>query len=308
MVRAATILSVTIVLAVLLAPSASAVEIAKNAGTRGADFLRIEAGARHAALGGTYAAYGTSVFTLFGQPAAIAERTGYEVGLQHNEWVQGISQQYGGFQMPLGSGRVAMTASLLGASGIQRTTDDAFGRFGVSSGTFGVNDYALALHYARIFGGTTAAGAAVRYIRSEMDDVSANGVAIDLGLRRRINPGLTLGASVTNLGQGLKFLRDRSDLPVTGRVGAAYELGRLLFVTDLTYTGSDDLEGMFGAEWKPVEMVALRAGYKTQTRSDLGEGLTAGIGLTVDAITLDYAYVPFGPLGETHRISGSYSF
>jgi hypothetical protein len=282
--------------------------VARSAGTRGAEFLRIDVGARHVAMGGTYAAYGYDVFSLHGQPSAIAARSGYEVGFQHNEWVQGINQEYGGVQGPIGSGRWAITANGLGASNIERTSDDAFGRFGAVNGTFGVQDLAVALHYARPINTRTSAGIALRYIRSSIDNISADGFGVDVGGRFAVSDRFTVGASVTNAGQGLKFLRDRSDLPITARLGGAYNFGRVTVASDLVYAEDDNLEGAFGAEWRVVEMLALRAGYKTQAADDLDEGLTAGLGLNFSGISLDYAYAPFGVLGESHRVSGAVSF
>lgn len=265
-------------------------------------------GARHVAMGGTYAAYGYDVFTLHGQPAAIASRSGYEVGFQHNEWVQGINQEYGGVQGPIGAGRWAITGNGLGASNIERTSDDAFGRFGAVNGTFGVQDIAVALHYARPLNSRSSVGVAVRYIRSRIDNVSADGFGVDVGGRFAVSDQLTLGASVTNAGQGLKFLRDRSDLPITARLGGAYNFGRVTVASDLVYAEEDDLEGTVGAEWRVVDMLALRVGFKSQAADDLDEGLTAGLGLNFSGITLDYAYAPFGVLGESHRVSGAVSF
>lgn len=288
--------------------------VAKNAGTRGSEFLSIDVGGRHVALGGTYAAYGDDVFTVHGQPAALADaapaspRALEEIGFQYNEWVQDISQQYFGLGGSIGPGRWAMTGNILGASGITRTTDDAFGRFGATNGTFGVHDYAVAVHYARRLGTGWSVGAAAKYLRSEIDDVSASGFAVDLGARYRVNDDWTLGASVVNLGQGLKFIRDRSDLPLTGRLGAAWNRGRWLATADLILLHEESLEGAAGIEWRPVDLLSLRAGYKTQLNNDLGEGLTAGLGLHVSNFTIDYGYVPFGPLGDAHRVSARFSF
>lgn len=296
----------------LAAPATSSV--AKNAGTRGSEFLAIDAGGRHVALGGTYAAYGHDVFSAHGQPAAIAdatpERAGYfeEVGFQYNEWVQDISQQYLGFSGSLGPGRWALTVNVLGASDIVRTTDDAFGRFGATNGTFGVQDYAVTGYFARRMGSRWSVGAAAKFLRSEIDDVSASGFAFDLGARYRASEQWTLGASVVNVGQGLKFLRDRSDLPLTGRVGAAWHRGSWLATADVLFADRESVEGAAGLEWRPVDLISLRAGYKTQLNSDLGEGLTAGVGFHVSNFTLDYGYVPFGPLGDAHRVSAGIRF
>ena len=44
-------------------------------------------------------------------------------------------------------------------------------------------------------------------------------------------------------------------------------------------------------------------GRRDKTNQDIGQGLTAGIGYKFGRICLDYAYVPYGDLGDTHRIS-----
>lgn len=295
------------------APGAGA-SIAKNAGTRGADFLRIDVGGRHVALGGTYAAYGGDVFSIHGQPAAIADasrpRSGAfeEVGFQYNEWVQDISQQYIGLSGSLGAGRWALTANILGASDILRTTDDAFGGFGARNGTFGVNDYAVGATYARRMGDRWTAGLSAKFLRSEIDDVSATGFGLDLGARYRVSDQWTLGGSVVNIGQGLKFLNARSDLPLTGRVGAAWQSERWLATADLVLANGDAIDGAAGVEWRPVDLLSLRVGYKTQLNSDLGEGLTAGAGFHLANFSIDYGYVPYGALGDAHRVSARFTF
>lgn len=56
-------------------------------------------------------------------------------------------------------------------------------------------------------------------------------------------------------------------------------------------------------------MLALRLGYKTGPDNRLTEvtntltGLTAGVGLDLKTFQIDVAYVPYGDLGDTYRVS-----
>ena len=59
-----------------------------------------------------------------------------------------------------------------------------------------------------------------------------------------------------------------------------------------------------GAEYMAKKTVALRLGYNG--RNDAGTGLTLGGGLMVRRFALDYAFVPFGDLGNAHRFSFAY--
>ena len=41
---------------------------------------------------------------------------------------------------------------------------------------------------------------------------------------------------------------------------------------------------------------------------DMGSGLTAGFGFRISSLNVDYAFVPYGDLGNAHRFSLSYNF
>jgi hypothetical protein len=74
----------------------------------------------------------------------------------------------------------------------------------------------------------------------------------------------------------------------------------------------------FGTEYWPFSLLALRAGYvgrllsSVVNRGDekIGDllGLGAGLGLKLFGYQMDYSFVPFGDLGEVHRISFSARF
>lgn len=294
-----------LVFLVLLATGASA-DIARRAGTATAQFLRFEQGARHAALGGTYAGYGDDPFSLWGQPAAIGEVEAVTLSAQHSELFQGISQEVVGAGFALGSHKWGVTANFLNAGDFLRTTEDATGNLATSGGFFEARDMGLALHYGRRWSDQVTYGLAIRYIDSEIDDVSASTVAGDLGVRWRPVwvQGLTLGASVTNAGRGLKFLRLRDDLPTTYRIGGAYRERRWMLAVDLLRGIDTDWEAGVGVEIIPTDLLRLRVGYRSQGQ-DTKEGLTAGLGIHWNLLDVDYAYVPFGDLGEAHRVSGT---
>ena len=66
-----------------------------------------------------------------------------------------------------------------------------------------------------------------------------------------------------------------------------------------------------GMEFWVGNVIALRAGYKSH--NDIGSGVTAGIGLSIKEfdysfmpikeIAFNYAYVPYGDLGNNQQVS-----
>ena len=152
-------------------------------------------------MGGTYAGYGDDATTLWGQPAALAEFDRTAITLQHSSLFQGISQEYLGVGLPLGSHRVGLTVNLLNVEDILRTTEDAAGNLASSGGFFEARDLGVAVHYGRRLGDRLSAGGAVRYITSKIDNISASSVGVDLGARYRTQiEGLTMG-QCDNLGR-----------------------------------------------------------------------------------------------------------
>ena len=98
-------------------------------------------------------------------------------------------------------------------------------------------------------------------------------------------------------------------MPTYLRIGAAYrmDLGdahRLLMVLDLNRELSDTFTLHPGIEWSLRDRIAVRLGFNG--RNDAGAGITTGVAWTHRDLGLSYAFVPFGSLGDSHRISLSY--
>jgi hypothetical protein len=125
---------------------------------------------------------------------------------------------------------------------------------------------------------------------------------------------LTFGLAIQNLGQEVKFDNTGDPLPLNIKTGAGYGWfvnDKSVFVTalDINLPRDNDPQFSFGAELQrlmPKDFtVALRGGYKTVSQEKLGglSGLTAGAGVTWRQFALDFAWVPYGDLGDTFRYS-----
>jgi len=289
----------------VLALAAAPARAAKYAGTSGLDFLNLDANARAVALGGAYTALASDANALLYNPAGLGRVSASELTFMHDEYVQGLAQEYMSVATVQGLGA---SVNYLRFGDVTRTRIDAPDG---TLGTFGLSDLALSGGYGRSFlGGTLSAGAGLKYLRESVDDIAASGEAVDAGVMYAPPPapGLTLGASLLNLGPGVRYATQSSPLPTTARLGAAYAFdglgARHVAAFDLTQQRSDALRWGLGFETTVLRMMALRLGFTS--RNDAGLGLTGGVGWAWQALSIDYAFSPYGDLGLAHRISLSF--
>ena len=95
-------------------------------------------------------------------------------------------------------------------------------------------------------------------------------------------------------------------MPMELGIGGGLALGPVNAVLDVIVPVDNTPSLHVGAEYLPVPELAVRLGYRTGPQ-DLGtlgalSGLTAGLGVNVGPISLDYAIAPYGKLGLAHRI------
>jgi len=190
-----------------------------------------------------------------------------------------------------------------------RTKENSLGQYDGTDGRWGASDYAFALSFSHELNRTLAIGGNLKYIKQEIDAYSADAFAIDLGVQTKfINDDITFGASIQNLGTRLKFIEAKTNLPIIYRVGGAYTIvDNFLITGDLVKPNDNDLTFRLGVEYSFNKLLALRAGWNSS--DDLSStGLSAGLGVKYQKISLDYSFEPKKYFGDVHRFSINYSF
>jgi hypothetical protein len=300
------------VLSLVLGFVATALPVrAEAAGSTGATFLELGIGPRAAALGNAYTAIADDVYGMYFNPAGIATVNRQEIGFAHNTLILDLDYNYLAYAYPMrGGGTLALSGIYVDLGVVDRREVGAGGASTASLGSASGYDFSFSASYARTLSRFVDLGATVKVINETLDNYSANAIAIDLGAKWRPPvPGLTLGVSISNLGSSLKFVRSNDELPITLRLGAAYKTPNKRFGLsgDLVYTKNQDMEGGVGAEfWVWPEHIVLRGGANSQ--NDAGSGASIGAGFHWNDVAVDYAYVPFGDLGDQNLISVGYKF
>lgn len=121
-------------------------------------------------------------------------------------------------------------------------------------------------------------------------------------------PKLSAGLVIQNIGTKIKFMSEGDPLPLNIKLGGVYKLLKddtLTLALDVNKPIDNEINLHIGGEYWATDMIVLRLGYKTTTVGNLGalSGLSMGLGFKWLRYGIDYAWVPYGDLGNTHRFS-----
>lgn len=289
------------------------------AGTTAAAFLKIPAGARAQGLGGSHVAAAADSEAMFWNPAGLARLE--KAGLSDASFGYGalLETSYAGtmaYARPLSADRGAFGVSLTYFS---QSSIQGYGVRGDPEASFTPKDYALSGAYGRKLG-RVLLGGGLKVIRSELADVSGTGFAADFGVQSErvtdVGEGaLDLGASILNFGPPLKMGSSSDPLPCILRGGSLWHISPTVnALLDGNFPVDGDPFVGFGLEADlPVQesfKASFRGGYNTRNASDIEglAGMSLGFGVTVYRFRLDYAWVPMGDLGSTHRVTMGLKF
>lgn len=306
--------------ALLAALPAAPAHAAGSAGATPFNFIFLDADARPVALGGAYAALAGDANALLYNPAGLGALKSHQLTLMHSQYFQGITQEYAAFAYNVGendqynenrygngyTGRRqgwGVMLNTLSFGAIQRTTLSNPDGTGLSN--FGLRDSVVAFGYGAQVRPGLSVGAAVKGFYETVDNAALSAPAADAGLLYApASLPLSFGFAAQNLGPGARTRGSSGTepLPATVRAGAAVFVGQgglLSFDVVETRGGRPTIHA--GAEYAAFDRLALRAGY--DGKNEAGPGVTAGLGVLLPGASVNYAFVPFGVLGDAHRIS-----
>ncbi|OVE75274.1 hypothetical protein BVX98_07990 [bacterium F11] len=276
-----------------------------DSGTTGANFLKIGVGARGLAMGEAYSAKGKGVEALYWNPANLVDMGRPELMISHNPMVENTSLNQLALAFHRGKFGVGLGMSLISHGTIKRF-DGGGNRIGSfdASDQFGVVGFAYGGEGFRL-------GLAGKWFKSEIAGISADGMAGDVGMSflSPLSSRIRHAFVARNFGSSVSFINQEDDLPLTFLFGNAVSIGTgFSFTLDVGSIKGPGAVVASGIEWKPLnkgsDHLAFRGGYNTRrNEAEKLSGASLGMGLTFFETSIDYAWVPFGELGDSHSVT-----
>ena len=251
------------------------------------NFAQISPGARQISLANSDVALANDVFTLFNNPAGLAQLNWKEVGIYYSPAPFGLTE--------LSNGYVAYQQPF------------SFGSLGIGGMTYGFDLYReskIILGYSYNYENIFFVGAAINYHSYSIQNYGSTGVFyINLGALVYILDNLRWGFSTSNVNRAT--VADTDDqIPMILSTGFSFDILKNFSLNveiekDIRYNPSIQ----FGIDYDIIQYLSLRIGSGTNPSK-----FTAGVGINYSIVSLDYAFFTHTDLGLTHQVGIILSF
>ena len=279
--------------------------------------LKVDQGARMAAMGGSFVAISDDINAIFSNVAGLThiERAAFTLG--YTRWLLSDHMFTGGFAYSTPQGTFGLNVVSFRPEPFEENT--IFQPQGTGREP-DLGSISIGVAYARKLTDKLSFGALVRWTQETLDTDRLS--ALDLSVSTLFYTGfrsLRLGMAFENLGRDKTLIEQTARMPVTFSVAAAMEIvgqkgePMYLTVTGENYYATDLAQAQYrvGGELWFQDAFALRGGYKINFDE---ESYTLGVGVKFQPaegrdIRADFAYADFGtyldaPLRFT--LSGSF--
>ncbi|MCK5358075.1 MAG: PorV/PorQ family protein, partial [Elusimicrobiales bacterium] len=276
-------------------------------GADAAAFLKIDAGARAAAMGGAFTAIADDASSIFYNPAGPTLMESNELFFSHNQWIEELNTEHISYVHTVSD----KLSYFVGFATMLSPEMDSYDTGGNKTGSFNAVDRMIGIG-ASMIEQSSKIGYFLKAITQEAYNEKGTAYTIDLGFIKTYE-NYRYGLSAQNLGATMKMYEEKFDLPAIYRGGMAYRfMNKYWLAGDIVKMGKADTSLALGAEGEfnlsQVGKAYLRCGYNSGRSENTGSGISAGLGFSARKFNLDYAFAPFGDLGIAHRITLALKF
>jgi hypothetical protein len=274
-----------------------------------AQFLGIEIGARASGMGNARVALSEGAEAVFVNPANGKTKYYYNsLLISHNSWIQGMYQETISFVKDTNSeyGIFGIGISYLNEGAIKKYELDGTNAIYIGD----ITPYAMVLNWSAQFIKNLFMGLNIGYMREDIDGYVTQKGLVDVGITYTGVQNLNLALVKRNFGRTIDGFGIFSD----SILAAGYKLnlvkfGELNAEVDLRAFTFERYGVGVGLEYIYNKIIAVRVGYENDyTGVDGLKGLRLGTGIRYEKFSLDFAYEPYGDLGQSFKVSFGVNF
>jgi outer membrane protein OmpA-like peptidoglycan-associated protein len=276
------------------------------------EWLNINPSPRASGMGTSFYGISRGAYSALFNPAAPAFIDDREIRASHNILLSGTMLDSISYLEPeSGAGSASFSVHYFGTGSMQKI------RSGGPEDKFTNYDISINLGYSHPVTKKLAVGVNIKGIQSKLDDFTSQGVGADLGLFGKFLKNSSCGISVNNFSAPMTYRSTGEYLPFNISLGLSRavflqsEQVELTFALGAKYLDYEDWDIGFGMEHTAFGQFSIRAGYRYNTLDrnlSFPANFTAGAGINAKGILIDYAWVPYGEMGSTHRFGMGYRF
>ncbi|MFH1095888.1 MAG: PorV/PorQ family protein [Candidatus Desantisbacteria bacterium] len=287
--------------------------LASSSVASGVSFLKIDVGARAAGMGGAFVAAGDDISSIWCNPAGLSMIKSEEIAIHHQDWLQNTRYECLAYAYPAQNLTLGISLNHLSSNNIPEVLD-VKGEPSRTGRLFGASDMSGMFAVSKQVSKSIFIGGGIKYLQEQLDNTTANAVALDLGYLYTPDNSFCLASSIQNIGSQMQMDKDNFALPLMYATGVAWKTESSCFGIELNKARGRELRGCAGVELKINDPITVRCGYQFLTDNDHGsfkgipDRVSLGFGVKIGRTIMDYAFAPYGVLEDTHRISISTKF
>ena len=264
------------------------------------------AGARADGMGGAFTSVADDASAVYWNPAGLSGIKNIKVSAAFDKWLMDSFYQNIMAAFPMGPGVIGFDVFYMSYGSFDRVNDLGI----LTGGTVAPYNLSFTGAYGLSLGSELSAGLSARFAMLSLDTNSFTGLAVDLGALYRTK-SFSAGIALKNAGTGGDYYMPFEIKAGFSMPALATKEHKIIIALDTGYVLKEAPYAAAGAEYSFSKMFFARAGYKlkfTGTPEGSLGGLTLGAGAGLGAFSVDYAFVPFGDLGATHRVALNMEF
>lgn len=262
-------------------------------------FLNFGAGARALGMGKAYVGLADDATAVYWNPSCLSKIHSNELVILHAIMFEDTTYDFISFSYPtLNIGTFGLGVTYLRSTGFEGRTGN-----NEAIGSFDETNLAVFFSYGVKLFKNAGAGTSIKIINQAIGEFKGYAVGIDFGLWYAPFDFLGLGLMVENVLQPRMKLKDEEEVyPVGLKLGTNIKLAdnKVNINIDAGKTGASGIKLKGGAEYRPYEYFAVRAGLDETE-------ITGGLGVYYKEYGLEYA-LGSQSLGFSHRVSFSWTF